>query len=180
MESLWQTLWKGLFLRSTDTSITSDLDGMTVFFDQAQQFRSLMRNGTTGNDDDGYNGATDTSHFNSSNGSAGNGSSRGQDTYEFVAFVLWYLFLVLCCVVPTCCAYRRRRLVEARLAQHQYDLQRLHHQQQQQHYAMAGGSSFFILDQLSSARRNSENVRRLRTEKIGENLKETTLVRKCE
>lgn len=30
------------------------------------------------------------------------------DAYEFTAFALWYLFLVLCCVVPTYCAYRRR------------------------------------------------------------------------
>ena len=30
------------------------------------------------------------------------------DTYEFAAFAAWYLFLILCCVVPTYCAYRRR------------------------------------------------------------------------
>jgi len=30
------------------------------------------------------------------------------DAYEFAAFAAWYLFLVLCCVVPTICAYRRR------------------------------------------------------------------------
>jgi len=31
------------------------------------------------------------------------------DVTEFVAFICWYLFLILCCVVPTICAYRRRR-----------------------------------------------------------------------
>lgn len=34
-------------------------------------------------------------------------NSKG-DTYEFAAFAAWYLFLILCCVVPTYCAYRRR------------------------------------------------------------------------
>ena len=38
-----------------------------------------------------------------------------RDAYEFVAFLLWYLFLVICCVLPTCCAYRRRRLMEGKL-----------------------------------------------------------------
>mmetsp|Transcript_1564 Transcript_1564/g.1966 ORF Transcript_1564/g.1966 Transcript_1564/m.1966 type:complete len:329 (+) Transcript_1564:154-1140(+) len=38
-----------------------------------------------------------------------------RDVYEFVAFLAWYMFLVLCCVIPTVCAYRRRRLNEFRL-----------------------------------------------------------------
>lgn len=40
---------------------------------------------------------------------------QGDDPYEFVAFLLWYIFLVLCCIVPTCCAYRRRRMIERRM-----------------------------------------------------------------
>jgi hypothetical protein len=28
---------------------------------------------------------------------------------EFIAFVGWYAFLILCCLVPTACAYQRRR-----------------------------------------------------------------------
>jgi Ring finger domain len=44
----------------------------------------------------------------------GSGDSGSRGAYEFVAFILWYLFLVLCCIVPTCCAYRRRRVLEAR------------------------------------------------------------------
>jgi hypothetical protein len=76
------------------------------------------------------------------------------------------MFLVLSCIVPTCCAYRRRRRVEARLAQQQFDLHRL-----QQH------SNFFIIDQLlPSVRNNSERFRRRRTEKRSEQLKEMTLV----
>lgn len=108
------------------------------------------------------------------NGSMGDTGGNGQDTYEFVAFLLWYLFLVLCCIVPTCCAYRRRRMVESRLAQHHFDLQRLQQQQ------LSGHPNFLLLDQISSSnphsRRNNEEYRRLRKEKIGETLQATTLV----
>ena len=45
--------------------------------------------------------------------------------YEFIAFLLWYIFLVLCCVVPTCCAYRRRRLLEQHIQQQQANVSRL-------------------------------------------------------
>jgi hypothetical protein len=107
----------------------------------------------------------------------GNMSETGgnaQDTYEFVAFLLWYLFLVLCCIVPTCCAYRRRRLVERRLAQHHFDLQRLQQQQ------LNGHPNFLLLDQISSSnpqlRRNNEEYRRIRKEKIAELLQATTVV----
>lgn len=31
------------------------------------------------------------------------------DITDLIAFVCWYSFLVLCCIVPTLCAYRRRR-----------------------------------------------------------------------
>ncbi|KAG7340548.1 ring finger domain containing protein [Nitzschia inconspicua] len=43
-----------------------------------------------------------------------NTASDNRGAYEFVAFILWYMFLVLCCIVPTCCAYRRRRMLETR------------------------------------------------------------------
>jgi len=42
---------------------------------------------------------------------------KAREVYEFVAFLAWYVFLVMCCVVPTACAYRRRRANEARLRQ---------------------------------------------------------------
>jgi hypothetical protein len=45
------------------------------------------------------------------------GSDHG--AFEFIAFILWYLFLVLCCVIPTCCAYRRRRLMGDEYSQRQ-------------------------------------------------------------
>jgi len=37
---------------------------------------------------------------------------RSKDFYEFIAFVCWYVFLIVCCVIPTACAYRRRRNAE--------------------------------------------------------------------
>ena len=40
-------------------------------------------------------------------GESGEVHVRGR--YEFVAFILWYMAMILCCIVPTCCAYRRRR-----------------------------------------------------------------------
>jgi hypothetical protein len=42
---------------------------------------------------------------------------------EFLAFLIWYIFLVLCCLIPTCCAYRRRRIMEHRLAEQQATMQ---------------------------------------------------------
>jgi hypothetical protein len=39
--------------------------------------------------------------------------------FEFIAFIMWYLFLVLCCIIPTCCAYRRRRLMGQEYSQRQ-------------------------------------------------------------
>jgi hypothetical protein len=43
---------------------------------------------------------------------SGNASEKNESqdkAYEIIAFLLWYIFLVLCCVVPTCCVYRRCR-----------------------------------------------------------------------
>jgi hypothetical protein len=56
-----------------------------------------------------------------STSSNGTSTDPGHDDnrYEFVAFLLWYIFLVLCCVIPTCCAYHRRRVMEQRLLSHQ-------------------------------------------------------------
>lgn len=103
-----------------------------------------------------------------SNGSVSNNSSNtdhGRDAYEFVAFLLWYLFLVLCCVIPTCCAYRRRRLVEARIQQQQDSVNRIERQ------------NMFILSSLRQTQENTERLRELRGEKLTEHLKETTMVR---
>jgi hypothetical protein len=94
-----------------------------------------------------------------------NRSDGGRDAYEFVAFLLWYLFLVLCCVIPTCCAYRRRRMVEARLAQQQASVSRIERQ------------NIYILSSLTQhGQQNSERIREERRTKITEKLKDTTMV----
>jgi len=48
------------------------------------------------------------------NSSSTNNNSSEPDIFEFLGFVAWYLFLVICCIVPTACAYRRRRLQDYR------------------------------------------------------------------
>jgi hypothetical protein len=89
----------------------------------------------------------------------------GRDAYEFVAFLLWYLFLVVCCVLPTCCAYRRRRLMEARIAQQQVSFDQLHQQ------------NVFILSNLHlRPEMDAEEARVERTKRITEALKVTTFV----
>lgn len=90
----------------------------------------------------------------------------GHDAYEFVAFLLWYLFLVLCCVVPTCCAYRRRRLVEARIAEQQASIS----QMERQNIYMLSGLRHH------SSQNDTEYVREQRGGKITEKLKDTTMV----
>ena len=91
--------------------------------------------------------------------------SRDREAYEFVAFLLWYLFLVVCCVLPTCCAYRRRRLMEARIAQQQANFDHLHQQ------------NILILSNLRfRPDMNGEEARAERTKRITEALQLTTFV----
>ena len=109
------------------------------------------------------------SNFNSSLEDTPGGNIRNddaQDAYEFVAFLLWYLFLVICCVLPTCCAYRRRRLMEARIAQHQASFNHLHQQ------------NMFILSNLHlRPDLDGEEAKAERTRRITEAIKATTFVR---
>ena len=93
------------------------------------------------------------------------GGGMGNDRFQFVAFLLWYIFLVFCCVVPTCCAYHRRRRVEQRLAVQQANLNRLQH------------SNLFILSNLQRHSVNNERVQQERLRILTEELKETTMVR---
>lgn len=49
------------------------------------------------------------------------GSSSGDPSvYNFIAFLAWYIFLVLCCVVPTACAYRRRQRIASQRNRQEY------------------------------------------------------------
>ncbi|CAB9517380.1 protein ligase RNF181 [Seminavis robusta] len=109
----------------------------------------------------GFNGDSSFERFGSFD--SPNSGGHGRDAYEFVAFLLWYLFLVLCCVIPTCCAYRRRRLVEARIAQQQASVSRIERQ------------NLFILSSLRQSQVNNERINEQRRAKIAEKLQETTM-----
>jgi hypothetical protein len=117
------------------------------------------------------NGDSSSDGNDAANGGTGSningGGGSGNDAYEFIAFLLWYVFLVLCCVIPTCCAYRRRRQVEARMAQHQTTMDRW---QATNMFIVAGG---FRTD-------NAEHVQAHRTKYLQQELKATTMVRVCD
>ena len=105
---------------------------------------------------------------NSTYGDKNNANDGTNDGYEFVAFLLWYIFLVLCCVVPTCCAYHRRRSMEQQLSLHRNTMRQ------------NSNSLFFLstLQQQNALRpRNSELVQQERLGILREELKGTTMVR---
>ena len=76
---------------------------------------------------------------------------------------LRYIFLVLCCIIPTCFAYRRRRMAEERI-QRQQETMRTFQQQ-----------NLYFLNALQ--RRDSEQVVEARTRALKEELDKTTMVR---
>lgn len=126
-----------------------------------------------------------------------NGGSGDRGAYEFVAFILWYLFLVVCCIVPTCCAYRRRRMLQGRynggnssldpptitLEQLQ-QLQQLQQVQQQMQNGSGGGGVFLLpsLQQQQHLFRSaqdlmeSDTAKAERTKRLETSLEQTTFV----
>jgi hypothetical protein len=90
--------------------------------------------------------------------------------FEFAAFVLWYLFLVVCCVLPTCCAFRRRRMIEARIAAQHAAFERSLRQQ-----------NIIIWNNLQAQPDlDSEAVKEERSRRITEVLQATTLIVKAQ
>mmetsp|Transcript_1828 Transcript_1828/g.4372 ORF Transcript_1828/g.4372 Transcript_1828/m.4372 type:complete len:446 (-) Transcript_1828:198-1535(-) len=65
------------------------------------------------------------------NSAADRGDGGGRDSYEFIAFILWYFAMILFCIVPTCCAYRRRRRLSRELLTRQRTMEIFLHQQQE-------------------------------------------------
>lgn len=89
----------------------------------------------------------------------------GDDPIEFLAFLVWYIFLVMCCLIPTCCAYRRRRIMERRLAEQQASMQ---HRLQQ--------SNLLFLSNLSQHETGGPpSLERVRTQFIADDLASTTM-----
>lgn len=90
--------------------------------------------------------------------------------FEFAAFVLWYLFLVVCCVLPTCCAFRRRRMIEARIAEQHATFERtLRH-----HNVLVWNHLQQITPEMET-----EAIKEERTRRITETLQSTTFTVKA-
>ena len=92
-----------------------------------------------------------------------------RDANEFIAFLLWYIFLVMCCIIPTCCAYRRRRQIEARIVEQQ---------QQSNRWQAANRSSVAGLrqDRFYGGAQDNEQIQAHRTAHLEKELKLTTMV----
>jgi hypothetical protein len=111
-----------------------------------------------------------------SNTNVGRSNGPNSHSFEFVAFLVWYLVLVGCCIIPTCCSYRRRRLAEQRYLLHQANL----HRMQQNglfvlsnfHYRTSEDGSPYIV-----RRYNSERIQQERLRILTEELQNTTVVR---
>jgi len=86
--------------------------------------------------------------------------------FEFVAFLLWYIFLIICCVLPTCCAYRRRRWLDGPTVPTEGPTSDEYR------------NSLFILRSFVINHRNPdvEGTRAERLKKLEESLKKTTFV----
>jgi len=92
----------------------------------------------------------------------------GTGDFQFAAFVLWYLFLVVCCVLPTCCAFRRRRRIEARMAEQQAALER---SLRQHNILLWNGGNLQV-----AAEMDTEAIKEERTRRLTEVLQSTTFV----
>jgi hypothetical protein len=138
----------------------------------ATSYSSVTEAPDSSTTDDSFNN-TNTYNNNSSNSNSTNSTGSNDDStnddnddgnqaYEFVAFLAWYLFLVLCCVVPACCAYRRRRVLEAQLTQQQANIAR-----------MQQNNNMFLWETMPETNLYNEAVR---TQWLKETLKDTTMV----
>ncbi|CAJ1951862.1 unnamed protein product [Cylindrotheca closterium] len=90
-----------------------------------------------------------------------------RNSVEFIAFLLWYSFLVFCCVLPTCCAYRRRQML--------MQLQREEAEFEQRYFF--GGGQFAVGggNQIGNGM-DEEEARAERTSRISTALKATSFV----
>lgn len=79
------------FNNTLDSNVTTGGDGSDVLW------------GESSDEDDG------SSMSRGGGAPSSDGGGSGQDFYEFMAFVCWYIFLIMCCIIPTACAYRRRK-----------------------------------------------------------------------
>lgn len=93
--------------------------------------------------------------------SSSSNNTNDPDVFEFLGFVAWYLFLVVCCIVPTACAYRRRRM---------QDFQRRNHMQQQGQQVYFSNAFNFSQQQVQ------ERQERVNVKEIQDELAKTSMV----
>jgi hypothetical protein len=91
------------------------------------------------------------------------GGQSEQDFLQFVGFLAWYLFLIICCIIPPCIAYRRRRVW-------------LLHDTRREDYLrrMVENGMFFLGNPITDV--PNEETRLQRTQRITEALKQTTFI----
>jgi hypothetical protein len=98
----------------------------------------------------------------SSSSNTNTNSDPQPDILEFLGFVAWYLFLVVCCIVPTACAYRRRRIQDNLRRNH------MHHPNTQQQQAYFTNFAF--------SQRVPEGHERISLKEIQDVLEKTSMV----
>jgi Ring finger domain len=185
-------LAQALFDRSVIIILLAMSDFVTILVGRLLQQQSGDDGSAEGADySDGSDGINSTIAPATNDGEGGEAEVNGgeREAYEFVAFVMWYLFLVMCCVVPTCCAYHRRRHLEARLVEQRANehMQRmefhrsLQEQQERQLQILSGGDpnvAAAFLAHLQSLREvdleGGEEAKTERTRRIEDSLRETT------
>lgn len=86
-----------------------------------------------------------------------------QDFLQFVGFLAWYLFLIICCIIPPCIAYRRRRVWLL------HDIRREDYLRR-----MVENGLFFMGNPITDV--SNEETRLQRTQRLTDALKHTTFI----
>lgn len=120
----------------------------------------LLQNGSMFSDDDIFNQTGSPPGMNAYR------DPEGRDFLEFVGFLAWYVLLIVCCIIPPCLAYRRRRSMDRVTIQQREYLQRM-----TDHVLMFGGAA----GGLSDNGEVSEEYRMERSRRIMIALKATTV-----
>lgn len=96
----------------------------------------LSKNSTTGNINSGSTGSYGGENNSPYHHRHDDGSTPvdNKDVLHFIGFLAWYTFLVLCCILPTFCAFRRRRQYERQIREELMLQQQILHLQQQEGY----------------------------------------------
>ncbi|GKY93673.1 hypothetical protein MPSEU_000334600 [Mayamaea pseudoterrestris] len=112
--SLAKICWLAAFLMQAFAA--SQQNESTTMEIGSENATGAFNDSTFNQTDSSNNGSNATNNGTNTNN---NNDSSDNEAFEFVAFLAWYLFLLLCCVVPACCAFGRRRAMDrSAAAQH--------------------------------------------------------------